>query len=80
MNQTESFKEKVNFNDYTKQCIATKNNKGEIEVWINCACDGIGKDCFKYFIGRVHDGGPCFFKLKMNLTKKECFDVLVNGS
>ena len=80
MNKTSYFKGVKKTDNYSKQCIATKNKNGEIEVWVNCACSGIAKDSFKYFIGTVHDGGPCFFKLKINLTKMECFDVFVNGS
>lgn len=80
MNKTENFEGKKNADDYSKQCIATKNSDGEIEVWINCACSGIAKDSFKYFIGTVNDGGHCFFRLKINLTTKECFDVVVNGT
>jgi len=60
MNKTRNFNRKKNFDNYSKQCIATKNRNDEIEVWVNCACSGIAKDSFKYFIGRVHDGGPCF--------------------
>jgi hypothetical protein len=56
------------------------NSDGEIEVWVNCACSGTAKDSFKYFIGTVHDGGPCYFRLKMNLSKMYCIDVFVNGS
>ncbi|MDP5000967.1 MAG: hypothetical protein NWQ15_03625 [Flavobacterium sp.] len=80
MNKTWYFKGMKNTNNYSKQCIATKNRNGEIEVWVNCACSGIAKDSFKYFIGTVYDGGHCYFSLKINLTKKECFDVFVNGT
>ncbi len=80
MNKTGYFKGMKNTNNYSKQCIATKNSDGEIEVWVNCACSGIAKDSFKYFIGTVHDGGHCYFSLKINLTKKECFDIAINGN
>lgn len=43
MNKTESFEGKKNADDYSKQCIATKNSN-EIEVWVNCACSGIAKE------------------------------------
>ena len=79
MNKTKYFKGMKNTNNYSKQCIATRNKNGEIEVWVNCACSGIAKDSFKYFIGTTHDGGHCFFKLKINLTRQDCFDVFVNG-
>ena len=80
MNKTGYFKEVKNTDNYSKQCIAIKNRNGETEVWVNCACSGIAKDSFKYFIGTVNDGGHCYFNLKINLTKKECFDVFVNGT
>ncbi|MQP51477.1 MULTISPECIES: hypothetical protein [unclassified Flavobacterium] len=79
MNKTSYFKGVKKTDNYSKQCVATKNRNDEIEVWINCACSGIAKESFKYFIGAVYDGGHCFFRLKINLTTKECFDVVVNG-
>jgi hypothetical protein len=79
MNQTDHFKGLRNLNNYSKQCIAIKNKQSEIEVWIKCACSGIAKETFKYFISNTYDGGHCFFNLKINLTKKECFDIVVNS-
>jgi hypothetical protein len=80
MNKTKYFKDLKNTDRYTKQCIATKNLNDEIEVWIKCACSGISKNAYKYFIGITHDGGPCYLNLKINLTTENCFDVFVNGS
>mgnify|MGYP006184863337 FL=1 len=79
MNQTDHFKGLRNLNNYSKQCIAIKNKQSEIEVWIKCACSGIAKETFKYFISNTYDGGHCFFNLKINLAKKECFDIAVNS-
>ena len=79
MNKTENFKGIKKTDNFSKQCIGTRNKNGEIEVWINCSCSGISKDSFKYFITTTHDGGPCYFKLKLNLNKKDCFNVFVNG-
>lgn len=80
LNETKYFKGKKHTNNYSKQCIATLNEKGEVQVWINSACSGISKESFKYFINIAHDGGPCFFNLKINLTTNECFDTFVNGN
>ena len=43
MNKTSYFKGVKKTDNYSKQCIATKNKNGEIEVWVNCACSGIAK-------------------------------------
>ena len=79
MNQTDHFKGLRNLNNYSKQCVAIKNKQSEIEVWIKCACSAIAKETFKYFISNTYDGGHCFFNLKINLAKKECFDIAVNS-
>ena len=60
MNQTVHFKGLKNLKNYSKQCIATKNKQNEIEVWIKCACSGIAKETFKYFISNTYDGGHGF--------------------
>ena|SRR6185295_14851840 len=64
--------------DYKKQLIAVTNSKGEKEIWINCFCDDWDKS-WKTEIIEVHDGGPCYFNLKINLTTKKIYDFGVNG-
>jgi len=72
-----------NNNDYIKQCIATKNTNNEVIVWLYCIChkSGLffGDDFQRQPIGIVQDGGECFFKLKINLTKQTYFDLSING-
>ncbi|MFD2892278.1 hypothetical protein ACFS5J_09665 [Flavobacterium chuncheonense] len=79
LNKTKYFEGMKHANNYSKQCIATLNEKGEVQVWVNCACSGIAKNLFKYYTSNTNDGGHCYFKLKVNLNTLECFDVFVNG-
>ena len=65
--------------DYFKQCIAVKNKKGEREVWINFLCHPGDIEEFKYFVIHTNDGGDCYFNVKLNLDKEECYDFWVNG-
>lgn len=79
LNETKYFEGMEHTNNYSKQCIATLNKKGEVQVWVNCACSGIAKDFFKYYITNTKDGGHCYFKLKINLSTNNCYDISVNG-
>ena len=58
--------------------MAIFNHKGEKEVWINGFCNTWDKN-WKTEIILVHDGGNCYFNLKINLTSGECFEISVNG-
>jgi hypothetical protein len=63
---------------YKRQYVAVINTKGEKEVWVNCFCRIFDRDWQKQLIF-VHDGGNCFFNLKMNLTQKKYYGLYVNG-
>lgn len=63
---------------YRRQYIAMTNDKGEKIVWINCFC-GVDNDNWRNSIVMVHDGGSCYFNLKVNLTKGVYYDFWVNG-
>ena len=67
--------------DYVKQCIAIKNSKNEIEVWIACFCkeSSIGNS-YKYSLISMSDGGNCNISLKINLTKHICTELNISGS
>jgi hypothetical protein len=67
----------LNRGNYRKQLVAATNTKGEKEVWINCFCraDDIR---WKTEIMYVDDGGSCYFKLRVNLTKGTYYDLGVN--
>ena len=66
---------------YYKQFIAVINSKGEKEVFVNCMCDLEGTTTYwKKSIVEVADGGPCYFNCKINLTKNNLYDLVVNGA
>lgn len=65
--------------DYFKQCIAVRNKNNEREVWINLLCNPRDVQKLRYFIIETNDGGDCYFNVKLNLDKGECYDLRVNG-
>lgn len=70
-----------NENDYLKQCIAVKNSKNEIEVWIACYCkENNIRNGFKYSLIHMSDGGNCNVHLKINLTKHTYSELSISGS
>jgi hypothetical protein len=68
----------IDLKKYKRQYIAVTNNKGEKEVWVNCFCDTWKKNWRKELIF-VLDGGNCYFNLKINVTKGEYYELMVNG-
>ena len=69
---------KIQWEKYKYQFIPVINKKGELIVWCNAICNGRDFN-WKNSIIIVHDGGKCFFNLKINLTKHKAFELLVNG-
>ena len=63
---------------YKRQYIVVINSNDEKEVWVNCLCYLDNKKWKKEPIG-TKDGGNCYFRLKINLTKEEYYDFSVNG-
>ena len=61
-----------------RQYIAVLNEKGEREVWVNCFCRTWDRNWKKEII-MVEDGGVCYFNLKINLTAKKYYELMVNG-
>ncbi len=76
-NHTHKFSN-INLRNYKRQYIAVTNAKGEKEVWVNCFCE-IENDNWKKEIEVVFDGGDCYFDLKINLSTKKYYDLMVNG-
>jgi hypothetical protein len=74
----EDYKIDFKSKDYKKQLLAVINSKGEKEIWVNCFCDDWDKSWTREIL-IVHDGGPCYFNFKINLTRKKVFDFAVNG-
>ena len=69
----------INPTKYYKQLIAVTNSKGEKAVWVNCLCSLQNHFYWKKSIVMVLDGGPCYFNLKINLTKNTLYDLIING-
>lgn len=63
---------------YKRQYVPMVNKNGEKIVWANFFCNDPVAD-WKREIVYVWDGGNCFFNLKVNLTKRECYELYVNG-
>lgn len=74
---------KINLSNYYRQYIVVTNSEGEKEVWINCFCDNFYNDAdyldWKKYVVFMLDGGKCFFNLKINLAKRQYYDLRVNG-
>lgn len=71
---------KANNEGYVKQIIPVINSKNEIELWVNCICkNGHFQNEYEYQILEVSDGGNCFFRLRINLTKQRYSDFSING-
>lgn len=62
-----------------RQYLPVINESGEKEVWINFFCDDFGAEDWKNQIVEVNDGGNCYFDVKINLTQKTYYDLMVNG-
>ena len=62
---------------YKRQYICVIDKKGDKIVWVNCFCSE--QAYWKTKVVSVEDGGRCYFNLKINLTKKMKYDVMVNG-
>ena len=58
---------------YFRQYIAAINSSGEKFVWINFFCIEYYEASHETFIMEAADGGDCFFEVKVNLTKKDCY-------
>ena len=68
----------IDINKYRKQLIITTNVKGEKEVFINCFCDN-DHPYWKTGIVDVFDGGECYFRVTINLTRKQYYDFNVGS-
>lgn len=67
----------IDIKNYKVQFLpGTINN--EKWVYANCFCDSFGSDWKKDLIS-VDDGGKCYFQVRLNLTKGEYADFMING-
>lgn len=73
------FIEEIKKQKYFKQFFPAFNEQNEKEIWINNLCSAENDEWKKSFI-KVHDGGTCYYSIKVNLTKKSCYDFTYNGN
>lgn len=64
---------------YKRQYVATLNEKGEKEIWINFFCKDFVFEKWRTELLLVEDGGNCFFNIKINLTTKSYKDLRINS-
>ena len=69
----------INLANYKRQLVAVTNAKGEKTVWINCFCRDDNQASWRQHIVSVDDGGNCYFNIKLNLTRRTWYDMMVNG-
>ncbi len=63
---------------YKVQFLVGEINK-EKWVFANCFCESIGHEWTKELV-MVKDGGKCYFQVKLNITKGEYTDFMINGN
>jgi hypothetical protein len=63
---------------YHRQYVSVIDSNGEKIVWVNFFCSTFN-DNWKKELVMVHDGGNCFFNIKINLTRKTYSDLRING-
>ncbi len=63
---------------YNLQLVAVINPQGEKEVWVNALCKRAKHD-WQSDIVMVMDGGNCYYKLRINLTKGVYYGFGING-
>jgi hypothetical protein len=71
----------IKLTNYKRQYVCGINKEGDKIVWVNCFCSD-SKEHLRYWkqqVVFVMDGGDCYFNLKINLSKKTKYDIMVNG-
>ena len=67
---------------YKRQLVPVVNPKGEKEVYVNCFCrndnSSFGRE-WRTKLLLIDGGGTCFFSIKINLTQKKSYELMVNG-
>jgi hypothetical protein len=64
---------------YNKICVAVITPQNEKEVRLYCVCKTTLKQVL-YRNDKVRDGGDCYFRVIINLTKRKYYDLNVNGT
>ena len=70
---------KIDLRYYKRQYITSINKDGEKEVQINCFCEYTDDDRWQQGILYINDGGKCYFRVTVNLSKNSFSNFNTNG-
>lgn len=65
--------------EYKTQYFGYIDNNNQKIIWANCFCNSYNAANWKTELVFVCDWGSCFFDIKINLEKKEIFDLFINS-
>ncbi|WP_118972795.1 hypothetical protein [Taibaiella koreensis] len=81
-NRQQRQEDRIGWKEYRRQYFPMTLKNGTKEVWINCFCPEFvansDRDWRRDLIW-VHDGGNCFFNIRVNLDEQKVHDLSVNG-
>ena len=77
-NQIEKTQLELKYAGYLRQYVPVVNENGEKEIWLNFMIDNFMAENWQTEIAEVNGGGNLYFNLKINLTKKESYDLKIN--
>jgi hypothetical protein len=65
---------------YYRQYVVIKNANGEKEVWVNGMCELVDPSFadWKKELIDIADGGNCYFNMKINLSSKTYYNLMIN--
>jgi hypothetical protein len=80
--QNKQFGVKRNLSEYTRQYMCGIDKNGHQVIWINCVCHFFDPNdtSWEKTPYMVDDGGDCYFSVKIDLTEKKYFDLMINGN
>lgn len=81
----------ISLKNYYRQYFPYINDDNDSVIFINALCEILERpvdssgvfilkkwDWKKYYIG-THDGGPCYWRIKINLTQNNYSSLMING-
>jgi hypothetical protein len=65
---------------YYRQYVVVRNENGEKEVYVNFMCELVSLDFadWKKELIDISDGGNCYFNVKINLSSKTYYNLIIN--
>lgn len=69
----------VELKKYYRQVLVYKDSNNDKCVYINAMCKVHDNISWKEEMYTIGDGGPCYWNIKINLSKKRYHDLIVNG-